>query len=226
MNALGRMLPPIALSPINMPRWHEVHVWWFALTDPAPQIELTLEERQRALRFESAEDLRRFVSGRSFLNAVCAAYAGNDPRTRTVVYDRVGRPHVSDGDLYCSASHSGALILVGVAKRPVGVDVEEIRPGKLDDLMTCALLGGQQSRRRAGAEESALAEWTKREAIAKARGTEVELRAHGRGPLLSTKAAVIDGLWRSFVAPSPDGYVASVACRGAFWRIRTMRNAR
>src|SRR5579885_2921950 len=129
---IGEMLPPIALSPVTMPPQREVHIWWLALTEAAPSIALTPEEKQRASQFAVAADRDRFIRGRAFLNGVCGAYTGAAPGARSVAYDLAGRPHVPDSGLFCSASHSGELILVGVATRPVGVDVEEIRAGNID----------------------------------------------------------------------------------------------
>lgn len=109
-----------------------------------------------------------------------------------------GKPYFPDHpELYFSLSHTDGAALVGVSDRPVGVDIEKIRPL------------GRRVKERLGAElteEEAFCRWTALEARAKRSGRGVGEFLHGKmEPSTECISLAVGG-----------GYCASAACEGDF----------
>ena len=117
-----------------------------------------------------------FLAGRVALKAAlrcCHAFAGGDVRQLVVENDPDGRPRVVQRpDLSCSLAHSGAWGAGAVADRPVGVDVERVRPRSAEILRHIA---DDTEREAAGAGSGEVAQvitriWTLKEAVLKGMG--------------------------------------------------------
>ncbi|WFB09336.1 4'-phosphopantetheinyl transferase superfamily protein [Streptomyces sp. LX-29] len=173
----------------------EVEVWTAPvprrLTDAALAC-LSAPEHARALSF--GEPLRRheFVAGRALARRVLAARLGVRPAEVALAEDPAGRPYLATdrrlatlrrtearvGDF--NLSHSDGLVLLaltGSAHARVGVDVERLHPRPCADRLAARYFSTEERRRLArcaGHEERGLGEWyriwTRREALAKARG--------------------------------------------------------
>jgi 4'-phosphopantetheinyl transferase len=159
---------------------------WAATLDPAPDRRGRLEalladdERARAARFVFERDARRFRVARATLREILGAYLGMAPARLGFVYAAAGKPALAApfaaAGLEFNVSHSGEIALYGVGRhRPLGVDVEQIRP--LDDLEALAERNFSAAERRAllalppGQRASAFfACWTRKEAFIKALG--------------------------------------------------------
>jgi 4'-phosphopantetheinyl transferase len=116
---------------------------------------LSDEERARAGTPPLSPRKRRYVARQGALREILARHAGVPAARLQFARTERGKPLVAGGDgPHFSVSDSGDLALVAVARREVGVDVEQVR------------------RRRAaplGAREF-FARWTRREATGKALG--------------------------------------------------------
>jgi 4'-phosphopantetheinyl transferase len=110
-------------------------VRWTVVAGPIDDRELLSEhERARlgAMRLEA--DRRRFVAARVLLRAAVAEVTGRDLRDVVLrqTCKRCGGPHgrleaaVGARRVEVSLSHAGALAVVAVGSRPVGVDVEPL----------------------------------------------------------------------------------------------------
>jgi surfactin synthase thioesterase subunit/phosphopantetheinyl transferase len=120
------------------PAGDEVHLWRVRLNVPAPALAalaatLAPDEQARAAHFLREQDRARFVASRAALRAVLAGYAGLPPECCRFGYTAHGKPFLLGPPaltrLQFNLSHSDDLALVAVAcDRPVGVDVERIRP--------------------------------------------------------------------------------------------------
>ncbi len=139
---------------------------------------LSIEERERAARFASAEDRLRFALTRAALRHSLGAATGRAPESLVFGAGPFGKPCLADADgLFFNVSHSGSLALIGLSRRrPIGVDIERMRdlPDLLDLAEAC--FSARDYRALAGlpprARESAFyAIWTGKEAILKALGT-------------------------------------------------------
>ncbi|MEB3231558.1 MAG: 4'-phosphopantetheinyl transferase superfamily protein [Leptolyngbyaceae bacterium] len=98
---------------------------------------LSLDERDRAARFRFDHHRHHFVVARGFLRLILAAYTGQSPASLEFSYGDRGKPFLvspavppaSHSPVYFNLSHAAGIALYAVSgDRPVGIDVESIRP--------------------------------------------------------------------------------------------------
>lgn len=108
----------------------------------------------------------------------------------TLEYSSSGKPHFPDWpDVHFSISHTDGAVMVGLADREIGVDIEKIRPVKEVVLR----------RFDCGGEAAFFETWVRREARAKRLGTPVELGTES--PLLPGEQIVYpEGVFRGYAA--------------------------
>lgn len=98
----------------------------------APVDVLTDEERVRLASFAYADRRLGFALGRTAARLLLAERLGCDPRAVPLALADGGAPLVEGHPLYVSISHAGrgpeTLAAAAVAERPVGLDIEWIRP--------------------------------------------------------------------------------------------------
>lgn len=86
-------------------------------------------ERQRLAGLGRPADRERFLLGRAGLRRLLAALGGGEPAAVPIASGPQGKPFCPGGPQF-NASHSGELILLALhPSRPVGVDLEQLRPG-------------------------------------------------------------------------------------------------
>ncbi|TMQ25539.1 MAG: 4'-phosphopantetheinyl transferase superfamily protein [Candidatus Rokuibacteriota bacterium] len=218
----------------------EVHVWRADLdavgdTDVA-QLTLLLapDERARAGRRVHAPDRQRVIVGRAALRMVLARYAGVDAACLTFGRTAAGKPVLTeppDSALRFSTSHSAGLALCAiVAGREVGVDVERILRGPMEDVVADRTLSPTElSVLRAlgpgGRDRAFFAVWTRKEAYAKARGLGLALAFERFSVSAAPDApALLDAedddprRWTMYDLPAGDGYAAALVVEGAVGR--------
>jgi 4'-phosphopantetheinyl transferase len=186
-----------------------VHIWRADLDDPDwPQAEeLPAAERKRAAGFLHEPVARRWVASRWALRCVLAHYLERAPGEIHLELSEQGKPRVADNSsLEFNLSHSGGLALVAVASRPVGVDIEAMRPDRnLLGLAQRALPADDADAVRAADSDERMhvfyRAWTRHEARLKCLGT-------GLGSPLSDGPVTVVQL---DLAP---GYAAAVAAAG------------
>src|SRR5215207_6981176 len=114
----------------------EVHLWSVTVDIPADAQSRSLallcdRERERARRFVSEAERRRFVVARAALRTLLARYL--DTRSEAIHFDAgpFGKPccRIAGGrPLHFNVSHSGEVALLAFsAAEEVGVDVELVR---------------------------------------------------------------------------------------------------
>ena len=168
-------------------RLHAGHVdVWSAVLNLAParlqalQRSLSADEQRRAARFRRPELRGRFVAARGILRNVLGRYMGCAADAVSFVYGEHGKPRIAASQAACglqfNLSHSGEHLAIAIAlERPVGIDVEQIRPGR-DILALAARFFAPQEARALEALEPAerplafYACWTRKEAFLKALG--------------------------------------------------------
>jgi 4'-phosphopantetheinyl transferase len=185
MTAVTTASPPAVFhqSPL---RGDEVRVWSASLDLEAGALEqlvqyLCDDERDRVARFHLRRDAMRFAASRVALRTGLAGCLGVDPRALVFRYGRYGKPELAApfdrSGLRFTGSRSEGIGLYAVTKgRPVGVDIEWLRP--LPDLGEVAALTFspeelRRLRRLAPAEHLTgfFNCWTRKEAYLKALGT-------------------------------------------------------
>lgn len=114
-------------------RRNRVLVWRVDLPLAVATDWLDEAERRRAAAFRLPADRDRFVLGRSMLRALLARELGVPPAAVPLA-QRAGAPPELVGRhrtrLRWSVSHSGSIVLVALARRAVGVDVEHAGAGR------------------------------------------------------------------------------------------------
>jgi 4'-phosphopantetheinyl transferase len=192
-------------------RPQEVHLWARSLvavegmTDELALLDDT--ERSRAARFRAERDRIRFVAHHAFVRRVLARYLDMTAAAIAIRAGSHGKPEIHDSQgLSFNASRSGDLGVVAVATRPVGVDIERLRP--IDDALELAEgLFGVRERHdlraiASGSRSQAFLElWTRKEAVVKAFGTGLSQPLDAFD--LSDTARVESGRWQGQLGTEP-----------------------
>ena len=154
-----------------------VHVWQIDLDNhPIPPENLSPAEQARAAQMRHPQARARFVAGRAALRAILARYLAIDPAEVNITTNAAGKPLLVDGSLQFNLAHSGSRALLAIAREhPIGIDLERIRPlpdaaglaarifSPAEQVAFAALPEADQLR-------AIFAAWTRKEAVAKARG--------------------------------------------------------
>ena len=160
---------------------------------------LSPEERTRADSFRAEKDGARYVVAHGWLRRLLAQYLGTLPGDLRFAENVNGKPHVDSPDatwLRFSLSHSHGVALIAVAReREVGVDVERVSWGPIDDALVRRTLSPQEQQnvanRLSHERTSAFyALWTMKEAYAKATGAGLSGPLQDFGAPLSPGASV------------------------------------
>jgi phosphopantetheinyl transferase len=142
-----------------------VDVWIVPLDRPESEVErlyglLSADERERAGRPPHAPRKRRYVVRQGATREILARYTEAPPEALELVRSSAGKPSLAGaGELRFSVSDSADLALVAVARRDVGVDLEQVRDR------------AAVRRMRALGRERFFERWTRLEAVGKARGS-------------------------------------------------------
>ncbi|MFA7534972.1 MAG: 4'-phosphopantetheinyl transferase superfamily protein [Desulfuromonadales bacterium] len=192
----------------------EAHLWRVSLADAEKSYLrhknlLSPDELARAERLRLPEKAHAFAAGRTRLRQILGRYLDLAPTELSFVYGPHGKPALNP-EHYCTLhfnlAHSGDLLLLAVAGRPLGVDLERIDPA-LDfaplaerfftPAEQAALRQAPPHRRR----RAFYRLWTRKEAYLKGRG----------GGFSANLAEPENSAWRLrhfFVAPSHLGALA------------------
>jgi 4'-phosphopantetheinyl transferase len=229
---LGRA--PAAVPGPVLPSPPVVDLWWFdtraEIVRPGDAAVMDPGERQRARTLLSALDRHRFEVAHVALRRVLAGYLGAAPGELAFGRQRCprcgrgpGRPVLRPGHgaaPWFSLAHSGDLVLIAVAGRPVGADLERDRDGCVcpvtgvlhpDDAAALAPLA-EPDRHRA-----VIGCWVRAEAVLKCTGEGI---AHGLGGLRVRPASADPGRSHRVRGCSvrgvaaPPGYQAALALAG------------
>jgi 4'-phosphopantetheinyl transferase len=233
----GSTVQPGSTSPHGrtVPAGDVVDVWWFdtrtVTVGPAGLADLDHGERKRAEAFLFPADRRRYRVAHLMLRRVLADYTGTTPASLALGRDRCPRCGAAGKPVLLPASgrgarrapsfslaHSGDMVLIAVAGRQVGVDVEADAAGcvcslalELHPADAARVVGlGEQERH-----EAIITCWVRAEAVLKATGQGI---GHGlAGFPVGTGQATglsVNGCTVREVA-APPGYRAAVALAGA-----------
>ena len=147
---------------------------------------LTPERRQR---MEKYRDFRPHLCGEGLAREMLTEELGSLPQGVMIGRNENGKP-LTDG-VFFNISHSGDLVLCAVSDRPVGVDVERLRP----------VPARLAERFGTNDPETFFRLWTQMEARIKCRGVQIDRWREYTKPLMDCREEII---------PAPEGYVASL----------------
>ena len=111
---------------------HEFAAWYAMLGE---------EKRRRVDRFRRPADKRRTVAADMLARRAIAARCGVPPEQIRFFLEKRGKPYAADLPVHFNLSHSGDLAVCAVDDRPVGIDVEKIRPV---DLKVARRIAGEE----------------------------------------------------------------------------------
>ncbi|WP_172622889.1 4'-phosphopantetheinyl transferase family protein [Aquicella siphonis] len=115
---------------------HEVQIWFTDLTLTREQENerfdlLSIEERERALRFHFPIHKQRFIAARSMLRSLLGLYLACAPQDIAFAYDENEKPRLQTSGqmgLQFNLSHSDHMAVYAFTlHHAVGVDIEKIR---------------------------------------------------------------------------------------------------
>ena len=226
----------------------EVHLWVVTLAvipekSSYFQSILSLNEQERAGRFQKIRDAQRYVAARGSLRSLLGGYLAIEPGRLQFVCDAFGKPRLA-GELRAtslsfSVSHCDDLALFGFVRgHKIGVDLERIRTEiEVEDLAKryfspnefqrlCSLSADQRR-------EAFYCGWTRKEAYLKGRGEGLSYGLDGvEVSLTPGEPAIILGAsddpdvsrhWTvQHLSPAP-GYVGAVAVEAGNIAFRCLR---
>lgn len=187
-----------------------VTLWWASPAHVRPWHDdlLTAPERERATAYRRRADRDRFVVCNALMRLALARHLGSPAdidRTCTSCGKPHGKPAVVGHALEISASHSGDWIAVALSARaPIGVDVEEIKPGKDMGQLLNYVFSPSELTLLPDPKAVFYQAWTRKEAILKATGEGLRKPMSGLTVLPECSHNVRD------LHPGP-GYAAAVA---------------
>lgn len=138
---------------------------------------LPATEQQRADRFRHDADRARYVVGRSLLRQLAARTFGANPDGIRLDAEPAGRPIVVDPPypVFISLAHSGRHVAAALARRPTGIDVEELprraqEPGVIERVCSPEELRDLNRLPDGARDRAFMAIWARKEAYGKAIG--------------------------------------------------------
>jgi 4'-phosphopantetheinyl transferase len=198
-----------------------VHLWETSLSIDDGELTRILDllppnDRWAADQFTYAPARRQYIVSRGMLRQLLSGYLGIAPQDIEFTIEGAGKPVLAgDRVVDFNLTHSGQLTLFGVARRPLGVDMEHVREMPRAVELAKRYYSAAQHEQIAATPDDRrsrefLAMWVRREAYAKALGTSIWRSLGDRQ--ITTDHTV------QFVDYSPD-YVAAIAAPGSDWTI-------
>ena len=87
---------------------------------------LSADEHERANRYYREKDKHRFMVSRIILRVLLSRYLSADPQQLAFEIGENKKPRVKgNSSLHYNVSHSGNIVLIGIASSAIGVDVEK-----------------------------------------------------------------------------------------------------
>jgi 4'-phosphopantetheinyl transferase len=218
-----------------MPDTIDVYTMDLDCADPGRLYDLLdAGERDRAGRFRSDTDRRRYIARRGQLRELLARHLGRSPHRISLATTEFGKPFLIDSDLRFNLSHSRNIALIAIAQggpqgAELGCDIEARDPGFPSRDIAEAFFSPNEARAFREIDAAQQVEaffncWTRKEAYIKARGLGVSLPLDSFEVSLAPDepAALLSGCagWsvQSF-EPRP-GFQAAVVAQGSGWQLR------
>jgi phosphopantetheinyl transferase len=154
---------------------NQFHLWYLDQSKiPLHEAWLAADEIERAERMQP-DRRSEFVSGRNALRWIIASLLGMTPEMVVIRISETGKPYLDDNAIDFSFSHCSKKLLLGFARYPMGIDLEQSQSKnnimriaqRLFDERSCELLDDADGEAR---QELFFRFWTSHEAVQKIRG--------------------------------------------------------
>ncbi len=89
---------------------------------------MSVDKQLRADRFRFVNDKKRIVAGDMLARKAIAEWCGVTPESIAFGKKEHGKPYAKDLAVEFNISHSGDMVVCAVDDKPVGIDIEQIRP--------------------------------------------------------------------------------------------------
>lgn len=89
---------------------------------------MSKDKQERVVRFRFDDDKKRMVAGEMLARKTIAEWCSVAPEC--IVFDTKerGKPYVVNFNVEFNISHSGDIVVCAVDDKPIGIDIEKIRP--------------------------------------------------------------------------------------------------
>lgn len=208
----------------------EIHLWETPLSIWEFELSyiqdvLSPDEREYAAAFHNERARRQFVISRGMLRQLLSRYLDRPTADIRFETEGDGKPVLAGNrEVEFNLSHSGEIVVYAIAaSRPVGVDIEHLRPVPRALELARRFLSPEESDAVTAAPEEQrgrefLSSWVKREAYAKARGTSIWRVLENRHPS-NADEATDEGAYTVRLIDYSDRYLAAVAAPGIDWHV-------
>ena len=89
---------------------------------------MSMDKQYRVDRFRFVDDKKRSVAGEMIARKAIAQWCNIKPESITFDIKEHGKPYAKDLSIEFNISHSGNMVVCVVDDKPVGIDIEQIRP--------------------------------------------------------------------------------------------------
>jgi len=89
---------------------------------------MSIDKQHRVDRFRFADDKKRTIIGEMLARKAIAEWCGVAPESVTFGTKEHGKPYAKDLAVEFNISHSGDMVVCAVDDKPIGIDIEQIRP--------------------------------------------------------------------------------------------------
>ena len=96
------------------------YVKWYSLMDET--------KKQRVDRFHFYDDKKRTVAGEMLARKAIAEWCGVAPESITFETTKNGKPYAKNLTVEFNISHSDDMVVCAIDSKPIGIDIEKIRP--------------------------------------------------------------------------------------------------
>jgi 4'-phosphopantetheinyl transferase len=193
----------------------DVHIWHFGLDEEVNADSLSNDELQRADRLKIPLVRRRFIAARVHLRWILSQYVTVPPAQLIFQYTASGKPFLPH-NIEFNLTHSENHALLAVARSPVGIDIERLRPiDGLDYIVNSTFTPDE--RQAIATIENPIDKiraffrcWTCKEAYMKAKGEGFKIAATFSVSVDAHPRLLHDQTWKFAELPLPSEYIGVI----------------
>ncbi len=162
---------------------NNIHIWLINLEIYKKEINnlkaiLNSEELAKSEEFYYLSDQERFIVGRAILRVVLSYYLNILPKDIVFYYNHYGKPYIVTNtidSLEFNITHSNKMLVIAIANRSVGIDIEYMHcvnnlEGYMEGLLTTYLQNDLRMNKNEEKQKILLRLWTVLESYVKAIG--------------------------------------------------------
>ncbi|OOZ83462.1 hypothetical protein BHL35_00225 [Bacillus cereus] len=110
----------------------EVHVWKCKINEFKKYIKLyttwlSNDEYTYAIQFKNEIRRQNYIICRGITKYIISLYTQTSPSHIEISYTQYRKPYLKNQNLYFNISHSADLVVVALAKKKIGIDIEKIK---------------------------------------------------------------------------------------------------